>query len=175
MKNSIRLLVIICLFFISCKKEETSSPATNNAISVFSDSYSRPIDTTVVEMNKASATSSTTIAPSITTAATISAPLATAKGMNPVHGAPGHRCDIAVGAPLNSPVIKTATTPKPVQALAQPTTVANSPMGFNTDGKATISTSKASTPVVTALGMNPPHGQDSHLCSIAVGAPLPKT
>lgn len=24
------------------------------------------------------------------------------KGLNPAHGQPGHRCDIAVGAPLNS-------------------------------------------------------------------------
>ena len=27
---------------------------------------------------------------------------ATAEGMNPPHGQPGHRCDIAVGAPLDS-------------------------------------------------------------------------
>jgi len=27
---------------------------------------------------------------------------AVAPGMNPAHGQPGHRCDIAVGAPLNS-------------------------------------------------------------------------
>ncbi len=27
----------------------------------------------------------------------------TAPGMNPPHGQPGHRCDIAVGAPLDSP------------------------------------------------------------------------
>ena len=26
-----------------------------------------------------------------------------AEGMNPPHGQPGHRCDIPVGAPLNSP------------------------------------------------------------------------
>lgn len=30
------------------------------------------------------------------------APVATAPGMNPPHGEPGHRCDIPVGAPLNS-------------------------------------------------------------------------
>ncbi|MCF8714506.1 hypothetical protein JM658_06640 [Joostella atrarenae] len=28
----------------------------------------------------------------------------TASGMNPAHGQPGHRCDIAVGAPLTAPV-----------------------------------------------------------------------
>jgi hypothetical protein len=29
-------------------------------------------------------------------------PVATGPGLNPEHGKPGHRCDIAVGAPLNS-------------------------------------------------------------------------
>ncbi|MCM5663791.1 hypothetical protein [Galbibacter mesophilus] len=28
---------------------------------------------------------------------------ATGNGLNPAHGQPGHRCDIAVGAPLTSP------------------------------------------------------------------------
>jgi hypothetical protein len=28
--------------------------------------------------------------------------MATAPGMNPAHGQPGHRCDIPVGQPLNS-------------------------------------------------------------------------
>jgi hypothetical protein len=35
-------------------------------------------------------------------AATQPAQQATPKGMNPPHGQPGHRCDIPVGAPLNS-------------------------------------------------------------------------
>ncbi len=72
---------------------------------------------------------------------------ATAAGMNPPHGQPGHRCDIAVGAPLNS---------KPA-APATATPVA-----------------KNLTPAVpaTAPGMNPPHGQPGHRCDIAVGAPL---
>ena len=62
-----------------------------------------------------------------------------------------------------------------MQPTAQPTTVPNSPMNFNTDGKSTITTTTTpSTPVVTAPGMNPPHGQEGHVCSVAVGAPLPK-
>ena len=39
--------------------------------------------------------------------------------MNPQHGEPGHRCDISVGAPLNSPVTKPpaqTVTPTPVPA-----------------------------------------------------------
>ena len=81
----------------------------------------------------------------------------TASGLNPEHGKPGHRCDIAVGAPLNSkPASATAVTP-------------------------TINTSTVSTPVNVAQsnteeevapGMNPKHGQPGHRCDIAVGAPL---
>lgn len=86
----------------------------------------------------------------------------TAPGMNPPHGQANHRCDIAVGAPLNSP--KAATmTPTPAQ---QPTTP---------QGQATITpVDMKSGTVATAPGMNPPHGQEGHSCSVAVGAPLPK-
>ena len=70
------------------------------------------------------------------------------KNLNPKHGEPGHRCDIAVGAPLDS---------KPVQA-AQAIT-----------GKPVV-TQTINTKV--AKGMNPPHGQPNHRCDIAVGAPL---
>jgi len=75
-----------------------------------------------------------------------------APGMNPPHGQPNHRCDIPVGAPLNSP-------PGKVPAKA---------------GKATASPVMIPTqsPVKTAPGMNPPHGQPGHRCDIAVGAPL---
>lgn len=76
----------------------------------------------------------------------------TAPGMNPPHGQPGHRCDISVGAPLNS---KPAANNTPVVTQAPATaTQVNVPV----------------TP--TAPGMNPPHGQPGHRCDIAVGAPL---
>src|SRR5688572_14008415 len=45
----------------------------------------------------------------------------TAPGMNPPHGQPGHRCEIAVGAPLNS-----APAAQPGQPMGQPTA---QPMG----------------------------------------------
>lgn len=70
---------------------------------------------------------------------------ASTAGLNPAHGQPGHRCDIAVGAPLDS---------KPA-ATSQPTVINTS----NTDNK-------------VAPGMNPAHGQPGHRCDIAVGAPL---
>ena len=84
---------------------------------------------------------------------------AVAKGKNPPHGQPGHRCDIAVGAPLpadNGPV-KTAAPSVAVQA---PQPAAPAPVKTST---ATGTTPK---------GVNPPHGQPGHRCDIAVGAPL---
>lgn len=58
-----------------------------------------------------------TAAPTITQ---VSAPTATpakvtAPGMNPPHGQPGHRCDIAEGAPLNSKPAAPKTEATPVQ------------------------------------------------------------
>jgi len=70
------------------------------------------------------------------------------EGPNPAHGKPGHRCDIAVGAPLNSKAPSPTPTPTPVPQVQQPE-------------------------VATAPGMNPSHGKPGHRCDIAVGAPLP--
>ena len=92
----------------------------------------------------------------------------TAPGMNPPHGQPGHRCDIAVGAPLNS---------KPAQKTQPQTTpVVNSKPAEKPVMK--INSNTTSTTVVgssTPPGMNPPNGQEGHRCDIAVGAPLPKS
>lgn len=78
--------------------------------------------------------------------------------LNPAHGQPGHRCDIAVGAPLNSkPAAKQA--PATTTQMVTPQNIQSAPQ---------IKT----TPVATAKGMNPPHGQPGHRCDIAVGAPL---
>ena len=71
--------------------------------------------------------------------------------LNPKHGEPGHRCDIAVGAPLNSP--NTANT----QVIAPSTTTAAVPV---------------TTANTTNTKLNPKHGEPGHRCDIAVGAPL---
>jgi hypothetical protein len=87
------------------------------------------VPSTPVAVNKAVAGSSTTA------------------GLNPAHGQPGHRCDIPVGASLNSKPNTTQVTPtvQSVSSTAQST---------------------------TAPGMNPAHGQPGHRCDISVGAPL---
>jgi hypothetical protein len=92
-----------------------------------------------------------------------------AKGMNPEHGKPGHRCDIPVGAPLNSaPQQKTSTT---TAQVVQPTTTTNN-IQYPTLNNNTTQQKAATTTTTTAPGMNPAHGQPGHRCDIAVGAPL---
>ena len=68
--------------------------------------------------------------------------------VNPQHGQEGHRCDIPVGAPLNS-----AVQEAPVSTPQQSTTV--SPIRVD------------QSPVY-----NPPHGEPGHSCTVPVGAKL---
>lgn len=76
---------------------------------------------------------------------------------NPAHGLPGHRCDIAVGAPLGSPAQGQALSAPPVSSPAPITQVPQV---------------QPSQKIATPPGMNPPHGEPGHRCEIAVGAPL---
>lgn len=98
---------------------------------------------------------------------------ATAAGMNPAHGEPNHRCDIPVGAPLNSPPGQ--QTPSAAAPQMSPS-ITPSP----STQPAVVATPSAappveqSAPVVTLPGMNPPHGEPGHDCSIKVGEPLKK-
>jgi hypothetical protein len=100
-------------------------------------------------------------------------PVATKPGMNPPHGQAGHRCDIAVGAPLNSPKSK---QPSPGIATSQPVVTSSTITPAPTTQAATTPAilNPNATETVTAPGMNPPHGQAGHDCAVAVGAPLPK-
>lgn len=69
--------------------------------------------------------------------------------LNPEHGKPGHRCDIAVGAPLNGQPAS-ASTPMPT---ITPTTQSSPQNAGN-------------------VRLNPPHGQPGHDCAVQVGQPL---
>lgn len=76
----------------------------------------------------------------------------TAKGMNPPHGEPGHRCDIPVGQPLNSKPV-----PQPVQQNIAQNIPTPSPTPAPTGPKPAV---------------NPPHGEPWHDCAKKVGEPL---
>jgi len=102
-------------------------------------------------------------APVIQTAA--NTPVATVPavtpGINPAHGQPGHRCDVAVGAPIPktaAPAKNTTTTSPVITPVAQ-----NTPL---------IQPKTATPTTAVANGLNPAHGQPGHRCDIAVGKPL---
>jgi hypothetical protein len=80
--------------------------------------------------------------------------------LNPAHGQPGHRCDISVGAPLDS---------KPVPGNAEPVTVNSQPA---VNAQPAVTMKEVPNQQKTAPGMNPPHGEPGHRCDISVGAPL---
>ncbi|MCP9752914.1 hypothetical protein [Ferruginibacter sp. HRS2-29] len=85
----------------------------------------------------------------------------TTAGLNPAHGQPNHRCDIAVGAPLSTPI----------QTGAQPQqTIQQVPAGV----KPSVSTGATPTaiPNGSTAKLNPPHGEPGHDCKIPVGQPL---
>jgi len=85
----------------------------------------------------------------------------TVSNPNPPHGQPGHRCDIPVGASLDSAPPKEQGASSPV-FQNKPATTTTSP----------VTTQPSGTTQQVAPGTNPPHGQPGHRCDIPVGAPL---
>ncbi len=135
----------ILIVVISACENNSADPEFNyNKINAATIDSSKPviIGDTSIKQQPTTVVSS----PALLPAAANTAKAAT--GLNPEHGKPGHRCDISVGAPLNSKPNTVSSTPQqPVQVSTTPKTV-------------------------TAAGMNPPHGEPGHKCEIAVGAPL---
>ena len=116
------------IFFVSCENK--------------SDSNAQQVAPTVASP----------LLPSVTDTSVKTNPVA-AGALNPKHGEPGHRCDIAEGAPLPNTSIQPSITPA-IPSIVEP---------------------KKETSVLntgTAAGLNPKHGDPGHRCDIAVGAPL---
>lgn len=78
--------------------------------------------------------------------------------LNPQHGQPGHRCEIAVGAPLNAPAASNSAQ----------STVAPNPVIVPSNVPQVVPKTNAA----TTATLNPKHGEPGHRCDIAVGAPL---
>lgn len=151
MKTTRLLLFLSITVLFSCKKElqpqdSSSEPKDSAAVAATPQAQTPEMaQTQTMPMPEQSQQGAATVT---------QAPAQVPKGMNPAHGQPGHRCDIAVGAPLNSPV-KTAAAQK-----------------NSAESSVTINPSQAVTAAKTAPGMNPPHGQEGHRCDIPVGSPL---
>lgn len=169
-KSFLSLLLVSSICFVSCKKElepqESSAtpaaPVTETAAPQIQAPQAMP------QNMPAAAQQPQANMPQPTQTAQ------TAPGMNPPHGQPNHRCDIAVGAPLNSPATKGAVQATP-GATITPATPAQTMKVSNPPASTTPAIlNPNAAPTATAPGMNPPHGQPGHKCDIAVGAPLPK-
>lgn len=119
--------------------------------------------------------------------------------LNPAHGQPGHRCDIAVGDPLNSaPATTSVNTAAPAKKLnpahGEPGHRCDIAVGAPLNSPANPPAPVANTPAAplpplppkpdpaqvplvkdssgNLVRLNPAHGQPGHDCSIAVGQPL---
>lgn len=130
----IGLILVFFITLISCKKETTAVENAPKTETTIIDTI-QPVNTS---------TESETVA------------------LNPPHGQPNHRCDIAVGAPLN-------TLPTPSSLLNQPQQTPTN----NANTSPTQSNPNNNTGVKPAT--NPAHGQPYHRCDLKVGDPLPNS
>ena len=130
-KTFVLMLLITVPFFISCKDETKSGEPTEVVQDEMSvEQKKQMLDNAVPATNTNAASGNTA-------------------NLNPPHGEPGHRCDIAVGAPLDGN--SNANNSAPTQINLQ---------------------NEANAAPATGEGLNPPHGQPGHRCDIQVGAPL---
>ncbi len=152
MKNLLLGITTAALLFTACNN--SSKPEKDASLTSPSTETST---TPVVENNVPQESINNQIQPMPSTIT----PGAVTASLNPEHGQPNHRCDIPVGAPLNSPAPAATTAPatnSTMPAAVQP------------------SMAKPILPATTGASsgkINPPHGEPGHSCAIAVGAQLP--
>ncbi|MDD2986019.1 MAG: hypothetical protein PHR76_06480 [Flavobacterium sp.] len=169
-------LCVGCLFIMTaCQEKETAPVAAPTA-------------------NTETATPVAPASPQATAPETPAAPQGEAPKLNPAHGQPFHRCDIAVGAPLDSPANTPQTAPPAPQGEApksffktvqsEQKSESTPTMNATPAPKATpapVQTTQTTTAQTTASEANTPrpknnpaHGQPHHRCEIKVGDPLPE-
>ena len=160
-------LVAASLVLGSCKKEE-------EGVSEETQTTAKELDTPIQNIT------------------TTPVPTGEKPALNPAHGEPYHRCDIAVGAPLDGPTTQQGDSPvqnspgpksffKTVQSENTNTATAPTPQAtpqatttITPGGNQATPTAPAATTATTPKPKNnPAHGQPHHRCDVAVGAPLP--
>ena len=153
-------LVLIAFALLSCQKKNETPETLSPELASYEQKSASDSSNVTSTQNSAPITmnNSAPVAPQSNTVS-INQPQPTAPGMNPPHGQPNHRCDIPVGAPLNS-------------KKAEPTTVKTTDIQTTTTAPIAAPQNNAGSTSVAA-GMNPAHGQPNHRCDIPVGAPLP--
>ncbi|MBK5283980.1 MAG: hypothetical protein JJE25_01130 [Bacteroidia bacterium] len=167
-KTKLTALFITGVLFCGCNNttEDNAQAQTTDSVNVAATEEPNPFQTTEEATTDGQAPVQQNTAPDAG-----ANPYADLKGINPAHGEPGHRCDIDVGAPLNSPSNKNAAAPTINQSAPSGNT---NIQGIPPTQDINFNAQPNVQPATTAPGMNPPHGQPGHDCAVAVGAPLPK-
>jgi len=182
MKKSLLIILaggILAIYSCSDKNKETEEVTATPAEQVITTdeiTTTSPLETDMVPADGSQ--------PIVTNPSSQPAPASSGKAaagpLNPAHGEPGHKCEIAVGAPLSSAPAATSSAPGttnpvlPAAGQAPTTQRIEMPSPAPASSPTTISAAPSSAPVKTAPGMNPPHGEPGHDCAVAVGAPLKK-
>ena len=153
-------LVLIAFALVSCQKKNETPETLSPELASYEQQNASDSSNVTNAQNSAPIimNNSAPVAPQSNTVS-VNQPKPTAPGMNPPHGQPHHRCDIPVGAPLNS-------------KKAEPTTIKTTDNQTTTTAPIAAPQNNAGSTTVAA-GMNPAHGQPGHRCDIPVGAPLP--
>ncbi len=144
---------MVSIAFAACNsgtanyKESTTSPSSPISVPAV------PVTVVADTKKKLPVTTTVQVPPVTTSSAQTKTTTTTTTALNPSHGQPGHRCDIAEGAPLNS----------------APVTSTNIPAG---NKNVVVNPQVQSQPGKTNVKLNPAHGLPGHDCTIGVGQPL---
>lgn len=157
MKNFIVMIFAVAALATSCKN--TKKTETEN--SAVARTATTPVTKSKEDLtSQSSASEKNTVADNSSTSGK--------PALNPAHGEPYHRCDIAVGAPIDSPAPVQNAAPQ----VVQPQSIPNA--GFNTNpiSPSAAPSVSSSADIGPKPAINPPHGQPHHRCDLQVGAPL---
>ncbi len=167
MKYFLITITVLTLFtFISCNQTKQNSGQTEQA----------PVSPTTHEQKAESTDSAETVEAN---PAQQSSEEQNNEGLllNPPHGEPNHRCDIAVGAPLNSAPVNTTRQTTNSQVQTTVPDLANNPTAPTVENAKRLNSTRTNSTAAPATGakprLNPAHGQPWHRCDVAVGSPLP--
>ena len=156
------LIIISAAILMSCEKKQINTTETQkNTDSV------KVVDSS----KKISSAETAEVIPATAVAANPNEPQSiksTAKpALNPVHGEPFHRCDIAVGAPIDSAPQQNAAPVSAPQMQTNNTSFNTNPISPSISAPVSATQSLGPKPA-----LNPEHGQPHHRCDLEVGAPL---
>lgn len=153
--NKIFSLALMALFFASCQNAAENETAEFSSESTTEMTVAPVTAEEPVTLNPVPSDAAETPAATTPAAAPAAGNTQNKVALNPEHGQPGHRCDIPVGAPLNSPAGAAPAAPSLNAAPAMMPQQA-----------------APAQPAAATGRVNPPHGQPGHDCAVPVGAPL---